>query len=202
MNDMRTAVLALAIITIGGLLSYRALSPLPTGTPSIGGSSMVLTNIAVEPFYFQGDARWGKDPIGGSAETLSAVGCTVASLSMAATQLGVPMNPGQLNAKLKEADGYTDRGWLKWDVASMVLGDSVDIDVPRRPSHRQIDAALKAGDLVIAKVLLWGSVPHWVLIVGKDGAEYLIKNPLATEGRIQVLSELSETIEAIRIVRD
>lgn len=198
MNYRRVVFLAAAIISIGGILCSRALSP---GTPSVGGSSMVMTNIAVEPFFLQGDAQWGGEKIGGSDELLSDVGCTVSCLSMAATQLGVPMDPGELNAKLKEANGYTERGWLMWEVGSSVLGDTVDIVVPRRPSSRRIDAALKAGDLVIAKVLLWGSVPHWVLIVGKDGMEYLVKNPLSREERLQRLSELSDTIEAIRIVR-
>lgn len=200
-NIKHLVLVTSGLLLVAGILCDRARSPVSPGLVSTGGSSLVITNISLQPLFLQADPRWGNDTIGGSGETLSAVGCTVSCLSMAATQLGVPLNPGELNAKLKEAGGYTERGWLKWDVASAVLGDPVDIRVPRRPSHDRIDAGLEAGDLIVAKILLWASVPHWVLIVGKQGNEYLVKNPLAREERLQRLSELSDTIEAIRIVR-
>ena len=46
-----------------------------------------------------------------------------------------------------------------------------------------------------------GLVPHWVLIVGKDGREYLVKDPLDSSKTVTRLSMRSEKIEAIRTFR-
>jgi hypothetical protein len=69
--------------------------------------------LTLAPFYLQTDAKWARDKIGGSGEDLRAVGCTICCLSMALAQHGIQIDPGELNRKFKEADGYTSRGWIK-----------------------------------------------------------------------------------------
>lgn len=190
-------VLALVAVRTG----RRYLSPPAIGIPASGGVPMNLTNSLPEPYYLQTDPAWANDTVGGSGESLSAVGCTVCSLGMAFAQLGLPVDPKTLNARLKAGGGYTRRGWLVWETVRPVSGGTFDVDVPDRPSHERIDASLRAGLPVIAKVRLWESIPHWILIVGKDSEDYLVKNPLDDQRRIQTLSTVSKRIEAIRIVR-
>ena len=162
---------------------------------------MTATNYPPDPYYLQINESWANDTVGGSQEPLSAVGCTVCCVSMAFTQCGQQIDPGILNAKLNANGRYTERGWLIWSVASAVVDKGLKIDVASRPSHDLIDSSLRQGDPVVAKILLWKSVPHWVLIVGKDKHEYLVKNPLDEQKRIQDLSSLSDRIQSIRIVK-
>lgn len=52
-----------------------------------------------------------------------------------------------------------------------------------------------------AKIMLGGTVPHWVLIVGKDGPEYLVMDPLNGERTLLRLSDRSAKIYAVRVLR-
>ena len=162
---------------------------------------MIVTNYPLDPYYLQTDESWAQDTVGGSQEPLSSVGCTVCCVSMAFAQCGQQIDPGTLNAKLKATGGYTERGWLRWSAASLAVGNAVKLEVTSRPSHELIDSSLQRGVPVIAKILLRESVQHWVLIVGKDGEQYLVKNPLDDRKRIQILSTLSERIQSIRLVK-
>lgn len=139
--------------------------------------------------------------IGGSGEPLSAVGCAVCCVSMAFAQAGVDLDPKRLNAELRKRGGYTSKGWLKWEVAAALASNGLAFDIPERPTHAAIDDAVSAGRPVLARILLWDAVPHWVLVVGREQGEYLVKNPLCKDRKIQRLGELSGKIEAIRIVR-
>ena len=151
--------------------------------------------------YLQTDPRWREERIGGSDETLGAVGCTVCCIAMALEHHGIHVTPAELNARLKAADGYTDRGWVKWHTVSTVTRNAVRIQVPKTPSPQRIDAALAGGSPVIAKVLISRVTQHWVLIVGKDGEDYLIKDPLGDGEALERLSKYSSGVQAIRIVR-
>ena len=60
------------------------------------------------------------------------------------------------------------------------------------------DEALRKGQPVIAKVMLRNVIQHWVLIVGKRGTEYLVRDPLRAE--MTTLSAVATTVYAIRIL--
>ena len=151
--------------------------------------------------YRQRDPRWRDVPIGGSGETLGEVGCTVCCIAMALDHHGIHLTPDELNAKLKDAGGYTDRGWVKWSAVEAIAGGAVRIDVIDAPTPARIDAALAAGHPVIAKVLIWRAQQHWVLIVGKEGADSWIKDPLGDGVSLEKLSKYSSGVLAIRVVR-
>ena len=98
---------------------------------------------------------------------------------MAMEYCGIEIDPGELNKRLKENDGYTDKGWIKWFTTAEVTGNKLIIEMPSEPSTDKIDETLKLGFPVIAKGLTsWSKTSHWVLIVKKDGDDYLIKDPL------------------------
>ena len=153
------------------------------------------------PHYRQRDARWEKETLGGLGESLARVGCTVCSLAMALDYHGVKLTPKELNAFLKTNDGYTARGWLRWDAVAKVSRGQVTMDYLGRPGFEVIDRALKNHQPVIAKVLINGIIPHWVLIVGKEGTDYLMRDPLGDEQTIGRVSDYGSKLYAVRILR-
>lgn len=168
---------------------------------SIGGDSLSITNAPLPPYYLQNDPRWKDDKIGGSSEKIECVGCTLCCVSMSLSQQGYPINPKDLNTKLISTNGFTGRGWLKWKSVSDLFVNKITILIPRKPSHKVIDKALRSNRPVIAKIMLKGSIPHWVLIVGKLDNDYLIMNPLDWNRSLRTLSEKSDEIYSIRIIK-
>lgn len=156
--------------------------------------------LAAETIYLQADPQWAHERIGGSNEELRSVGCTNCCLCMALAQHGIAMNPAELNQKLIQADGYTERGWIKWDALPDISQKRVRIDIPEKPSHRDIDTALAAGNPVLVKIVYRPGVLHWVLLVGREGREYLMKDPLGDGKNLGVLSAYHSDILAVRIV--
>ncbi len=167
---------------------------------AIGGASEGRFHLSETPFFLQTDSRWATDEIGGSRETLRAVGCTICSVSMALAHHGIELMPNQLNEKLKARGGYTEQGWLKWNKIAELTDKKIRIEIPEKLTHEAIDKALQAKQPVIAKVFLNRIITHWVLIVGKSGQEYLIKDPLGDGKSLDTLSKFGSDIYAIRIV--
>lgn len=162
--------------------------------------------VATVPIYLQNDLRWKNDKIGGSQQTLGAVGCTVCCVSMALAHHGIDLPPNLLNELLKANDGYTQRGWLKWNTVSKITNsrdwnNQIRFYIPNKPSTTIIDAALQAGEPVIAKILLNDRIYHWVLIVGKEGNDYLVKDSLGDGQSLDKLSKFKSKIYAIRVVK-
>jgi hypothetical protein len=193
-----------AVIAVGALWLLRR--PGHVSSAAIGargGSSFVDTSlVGTVPHYTQTDERWRDRKLGPTSDPLASVGCTVCCLSMAMGHYGVQLPPDSLNALLTRGDGFTDRGWVKWEAIPAVTGDRVRIDVPGAPEYAAIDEALRNGHPVLAKILLHGVIQHWVLIVGKNGVEYLVNDPLLESTVPIPLSERAAHIESIRIVRD
>jgi hypothetical protein len=192
--------LGLALLCAAGLLWFLRKPQQVQSIAASGGEAEKHYEISESPFFLQTDARWSDDEIGGSREPLRAVGCTICSVSMALAHHGIEMTPAQLNEKLKAGDGYTEQGWLKWNKITELTGRKIRIEIPQRLSHEVIDKALKARQPVIAKVFLNRVITHWVLIVGKSGLDYLIKDPLGDGRTLETLSKFGSDIYAIRIV--
>lgn len=157
--------------------------------------------ISLEPIYLQKDPRWQEDTIGGSQETIGEVGCTLCCVSMALAHYDIQLMPDQLNELLKANQGYTQQGWLKWHTVSQVTRHQIRFTIPSKPRTDLIEAALRAGEPVIAKIYLWQTQPHWVLIVGKQGNDYLVKDPLGDGQSTDYLSAVNGAIQAIRIMK-
>ena len=190
--------LLVAAIALCGIESRSNLEIRPIA--SAGGRELELINPAEKIYYLQADPRWGGDLIGGSDEPLALVGCTLCSVAMASGSLGYLIAPGELNKRLIQVNGYTQRGWLKWEKIKTVSGGKVDVREPDSLSHLEIDNALEAGELPVVKYFINKNIPHWVLIVGKSGKEYLVKDPLNSNKKIVALSEKTKEIVSVRYV--
>ena len=151
--------------------------------------------------YMQGDRRWADVSLGGTADTLGGAGCAVCSIAMAATSLGAKVTPPELNDRLIKCGGYTREGWIIWDAIRKALDDKAEAVVADRPSHADLDAALERGEYPIVKFILLSGITHWVVIVGKEGTDYLIHDPLAYGDKPIALSNRTSGIYSVRVIK-
>lgn len=201
LKRIRLLIVALLLLSLaGGLWTWLNFRERTVSIPPFGGESLMVTAIPTAS-YRQRDVRWANDTVGGTQESLERVGCTVCSLAMALDHYGVKVTPRELNDYLKNNDGYTAHGWLKWDSVSKISDGKVILDYIGEPSFQRIDAALKNNQPVVAKVFINGVIPHWVLIVGKEETEYLIRDPLGNGENVRRLSYYGSHVYAIRILK-
>lgn len=135
----------------------------------------------------QQDPRWAARRLGqvGSPKTIGDWGCLVAVLAMTANALGKDTDPSRLNDRLLEVDGFLDLYLTKWGALSLAYDDIVfDGRVEAAPDLLTfINASLEQGIPVPVQVDFTSDTPytendqHWVLIVGRDGADYRINDP-------------------------
>ncbi len=153
------------------------------------------------PSLRQGDEQWRADPIGGVPEngTLGSVGCAVAAAAMVFQSYGIDTDPQQLNWFLTDKGGYTERGWLYWERAAWWAPDRVQHVYEDLPSYQLIDSNLARGNPVIVRVRYSSGVTHFVVVAGKEGFDYLVRDPGAGAAKgLYPLRELGSDIEALR----
>ncbi len=153
------------------------------------------------PTFRQSDEKWGDDPLGGveANGTLGGEGCAVAAAAMVFQSYGIAIDPQQLNWFLTATDGYTENGWLYWDRAAWFAPDRVRHAYEDLPSYQLIDSNIARGNPVIVRVRLQSGVTHFVVIAGKDGFDYLVRDPGAGAAKgFYPLRDLGSDIEALR----
>ena len=192
-------VLALALVAAGSAvyIDWNWKRPL---APSGGRYYSSRLELPV-PSFRQGDERWRADPIGGVPEngSLGSVGCAVAAAAMVFQAYGIETDPQQLNWFLTDKGGYTERGWLYWERAAWWAPDRVRHVYEDLPSYQLIDSNLARGNPVIVRVRYASGVTHFVVIAGKDGFDYLVRDPGAGAAKgLYPLRELGSDIEALR----
>jgi len=165
--------------------------------------------VAVEipgPHFLQGDPRWGGHSLAQTSDSLADVGCAVASAAMALASRGVDTDPGRLNAFLQKTEGgYTPEGWIYWEKAVEIDSERVGTLLPHyedAPSHFLIDWNLLRGNPVIARVRYPSGITHFIVICGKRGFEYIVRDP-GEGGRagLTLLSDFPPPVEALRFYR-
>jgi hypothetical protein len=104
-----------------------------------------------------------------------------------------------LNAFLSSNDGYTPQGWLYWEKAADYHPGQARHAYEDLPSYFLIDSNLERGNPVIVRIHLSNGITHFVVIVGKDGFDYLIQDP-ASGGvnGVYPLQKLAPEIEVLR----
>jgi len=199
--------LCLLVLGIAGLLAILAVLFLRSrgwNSNEIacrGGETFQHFPVIETPVYLQRDRAWEADRIGGTGETLGRVGCTVCCLAMGLDHFGIPQTPRELHEWLKTHEGYSPRGWLRWETVSKLSAGRVYVDFRAPLKHETIDAALKARQPVLAKIFINRVITHWVLIVSKEGTEYLVQDPLGGGRKPELLSRYSSGVHAIRILK-
>ena len=156
------------------------------------------------PSFRQADETWGRDALGGVPQngTLGSAGCAVAAAAMVFRCYGIDTDPQQLNWFLTDKGGYTEQGWLYWERAAWWAPDRVQHVYEDLPSYALIDSNLARGNPVIVRVRFASGTTHFVVIAGKDGFDYLIRDPGAGAAkRLYPLRELGSDIEALRFYK-
>src|SRR5437588_11559426 len=153
------------------------------------------------PAFRQSDERWSDDPLGGGPDnrTLGGQGCAVAAAAMVFKFYGIETDPQQLNWFLTAVDGYTERGWLYWDRAAWFAPARVRHVYEDLASYQLIDSNLAHGNPVIVRVRLSNGITHFVVIAGKNGFDYLVRDPGGGAAKgFYPLRELGSDIEGLR----
>jgi hypothetical protein len=173
--------------------------------PPTGGMWWPVRQVLAVPMFGQGDPAWGADPLGPTSDSLAAVGCAVASAAMVLAAHGVDTDPGRLNRFLSERPGgYTPQGWIYWEEAAQkdpALAEQLLPHYEDDPSFALIDWNLMRGNPVIIRLRYPSGITHFVVIVGKQGFDYLIQDPAVPERGIYPLREWGGPIEALRFYR-
>jgi ABC-type bacteriocin/lantibiotic exporter with double-glycine peptidase domain len=154
------------------------------------------------PIFAQGDPRWKDDLLGPTEATLHAEGCAVASAAMVLASYGIDTDPGRLNAFVTQhKQGYTPEGWIYWEAAADFTPGIVEKAYEDAPSSARIDWNLLRGNPVIVRIKM-PTNNHFVVIAGKDGFDYLVRDPGGGASRgLFPLRELAPRIEALRYYR-
>lgn len=151
------------------------------------------------PQFLQGDPRWRNDPLGDTPGTLGGEGCAIASASMVLGHYGIAIDPKRLNRFLREYNGFEGQGWLRWESAAEFAPGLIEKAYEDLPSFLRIDWNLLRGNPVIVRIRRPDGVTHFVVIVGKRGLDYLIRDPAGSGGgRVYPFLELGVPIEALR----
>lgn len=194
-------LLALVILGTGCVVLRTCWARMsPSAVPAIGGKELHVRLPDKGKTFLQKDPLWAADELGTSGCTLGSHGCLVSSVAMACTSLGVDITPKELNERLKKNEGFLPQGWVVWNAISKVTDKKLSAQFHVRPKHAHMDAALEAGAYPVVKYFLVGGIQHWCVIVGKEGQEYLARDPLRDTPEPLKLSELTEKIYAMRII--
>jgi len=168
---------------------------------STGGKDLHLRLPDAAKTHLQNDKRWAADQLGTSTGTLGSHGCLVSSVAMACSNLGVKLTPKELNERLKQADGFQPQGWVVWNAIPRVTDNKLSADYHPASRHALMDEALEHGAYPVVKYFLLGGIQHWCVIVGKDGQEYLARDPLRDDQEPVKLSALTAKVYAVRVIR-
>ena len=115
---------------------------------------------------------------------------------------GVDLDPKKLNRYLVEHHGYEGASWIKWEVAAEYPPGIAEHMYEDLPSYGLIDWNLLKGNPVIVRIRRSSGRTHFVVIVGKQGLDYLVRDPGPKGLRgVYPFYELETPIEALRYYR-
>lgn len=206
MYARRKLFLTLTLL-VGVVLLVAAFLWFRKGTiPAAGGLPLWVQVSPDVPSFLQNDPRWSADPLGVTDGTVGAEGCAVASAAMVLAGRGVDVDPGRLNAFLIQTEGgYTPQGWIYWEKAAEFDPAFTEGLLPHYedlPSFFLIDWNLLNGNPVIARMRYPSGITHFVVICGKEGLDYLIRDPGSGGVKgVYPFREVADSIEAIRFYR-
>lgn len=205
-----TVLLLAAILIYAAFWAWAWTRPGPF--PATGGLYFPQRVEIPLPHFAQNDPLWSANPLGSTPSTLGGEGCAVTSAAMVlagygrAIGSGAAIDPGKLNAFLTTLPGgYTPEGWIYWEKAVEIDPALTAQLLPHyedKGSYFWIDWNLLHGNPVIVRLRYENGITHFVVVVGKDGFDYLTLDPGNGFGKgVYPLREFGSDIEAVRFYR-
>ncbi len=201
-------VFAVILVTVAAACAYLGWDWVAAWTATTspleprGGLYFPQTVINDVPHFAQADRRWGKNRLANGPSTLAGEGCAVASAAMVLASYGAEVDPGSLNKFLQDSGGFTGNGWLYWEKAAEFPPGLAEHIYEADASHFLIDWNLLRGNPVIVRLRYPNGITHFIVIVGKQGHEYLVRDPgHRFKDGLYFLSEFGSPIEALRFYR-
>ena len=138
---------------------------------------------------YQNDPQWKDIKLGfDQKETIGSWGCLMTSMTMVANGFGFSETPATINEKMKSSGGFQGALIIPAVLPSVCPGLIYKGYQPCETSPAplaEINSALAAGMPVIVQVD-WspkaGLQTHWVVLYGKEGDRYLMKDPYRYSG--------------------
>jgi hypothetical protein len=171
---------------------------------SSSGGRYFVHRVQIEvPVFTQDDPRWAFELLGPTYETIGQSGCAITSAAMVLAAYGVDTDPDRLNQFLLANSGYTPNGWLYWEKAAAIApGNQVEKAYEDLPSYALIDENLLQANPVIVRITLHNGTTHFVVVVGKEGWNYLVQDPARPpDFGVYPLRNLTARIDALRYFR-
>jgi|GEM_PF-232796 len=170
---------------------------------SSGGRYFVNRVEIPVPAFQQGDPRWSFELLGPTYDTIGQAGCAITSAAMVLSAYGVDIDPQRLNQYLNAHEGYTPNGYVYWEKAAETAPfRQVEKAYEDIPSYALLDHELLMGNPVIVRLKLPRGTPHFVVVVGKQGWDYLIRDPARNPAYgIYPLKQITDHIEGLRFYR-
>ena len=175
----RARILAAALALIAILLIWRVASR-PDSVQVLPGREMPCVPVC----FYQEDAAWSGERMGGSERTLGKDGDTIACLASMLAMRGLSplegeLNPGTLNAWLSANGAYDRGGDLDWGRTGRLLGLKAGRKRAWENPGELLDRLVSQERCAIVRVRRpdTGRM-HEVLVVGSVHGEYTIMDPL------------------------
>lgn len=183
------------------LIPKKQTEPDPSVARILVTSSKIVApnHSSVQPFR-QKDKRWANERLGSSRNTIGAGGCLVTASAIALDGLGYDVDPGSLTRALNASQGFTTRGWLRWDRLEAVTGGAIQAYYFDHGGLAEVDACLSLNMFPMVKFKLANGRPHWVVVTAKGGDQYAVQDPAASSHHALPLSALTPSIRGVRCI--
>ncbi len=145
-----------------------------------------MAKLNIEPLS-QRDSGWARQKLGNGTGTISGFGCILLSVCMQVRYYGKDVDPLKLNIAMKMVKGWrgASKNLFDWPFLNKIYSDIKWIgrhNFETNPADLTIlDSQLEKKQPVIAKVeadeIGTPKGTHFVLIIGKDGDDYIINDP-------------------------
>ncbi len=159
--------------------------PTPVG---MAAPTPMMPKTTLAPHFSQRDPRWSNIPLAnlGGAPTIGRWGCMMTCLTMTANTHGHATTPDQFNRDMVARGGFVNGYFTRWDALSVVYPD---IAFEGKVDLGQGDLISKIDDFLLRQrpvPVLVDNTPqtaysdvdqHWVLVVGRNGNDFLINDP-------------------------
>jgi len=150
--------------------------------------------------FLQKDPRWGSDRLGKTTDTMETDGCLVSATAMVLGNLGFETDPGDLNKRLTQVDGYTPQGWLIWSAIDKVTDGEATARYYDEVSTEIIDGCMADGYYPLARFILPSGRSHWAMIVRRSQFGFHMRDPLHPSDQPLIFPQGVEAFKAVRCV--